>query len=62
MCWPDAKPLETLPDDYGYRDILVFSPCDGWHVVWAALYGIDEIKAKKNFTHWMPAPPAPEAK
>lgn len=68
--WHDPRPISELPrgDDaadlagvglHGGDSILVYNPCDGWHLLWLMQWRLEDIHRCKCFTHWMPGPPEP---
>lgn len=66
MPWHEPRPISTLPEHdlpegmRGSDSILVFNPCDGWHLLWLVSWNVEYIRAQKMFTHWMPGPPSPD--
>lgn len=67
MQWHEPRPIHTLKELYDWPDevgvggsVLVYNPCDGWHLLWTMEYGDpDEVYRMKCFEAWMPGPPEP---
>lgn len=69
MNWPTAQEL----DEAGRRaliehdeqnpsgKVLLFNPCDGWHLIWLMASDAVALAYDKAYTHWMPEPPPPGA-
>lgn len=65
--WHEPRPIEDLPKHDDERppelgpgdSILVYNPCDGWHLLWLMSWRLEDIHAQRAFTHWMPGPPEP---
>jgi len=51
----DDMPLELKESGF----ILLYNPCDGWHLLWLMQWRLEDIHRQEMFTHWMPGPPPP---
>lgn len=66
MQWHEARPISTL-DRYGDwpaevgigGSVLVYNPCDGWHLLWTMSWSVEQVVSQQMFEYWMPGPPEP---
>lgn len=64
MQWHEPRHISTLdphgdwPDDVG-QSVLVYNPCDGWHLLWTIMWSVQDVLRQGMFDYWMPGPPEP---
>lgn len=39
--------------------VLVYNPCDGWHILWTIEWSPDKVVGAAAFEYWMPGPGEP---
>lgn len=67
MQWHDPRLMDEAGRkalvEYGERNpsaqVLLYTPCDGWHLFWLMAEHVEDLAADVSFTHWMPEPPNP---
>lgn len=65
--WHEPRPIAELDryndwPEVGTGDcVLVYNPCDGWHLLWTMRWSVDQVISQDIFEYWMPGPPEPAA-